>query len=398
MNILYVTFSPLNKNSGHTARLKYTLKKLSKDNKVHIMCLRSGRDKIFTRLNFPGVKFSSLDASFDRWSVQNSSEISKNIYRYCRDNNIDLVVVLMEVWDIVRDLSCKLEGKVPMSVVFNSIPFVMSPNKPSGNFDDDVDSLLKSDIPDYKKIYISEHRNEMSNVMSKIQIISPNKTVSKYLKLYFPNKIFFELPNMFLAKNYKNLNKKECFKYDLAYMARMEIGKGVEYLCDISESLHSLIGRKINLVIIGRADDDYSRNEINKLLTLGSNSEFVNVEFTGWLNDSDKQKYLSKSNIFVYPSIFDTYAVVINEAVSLGLPVVTWDSFFYQNNYKEMDFIIPANLLDVKDFANKVSDAMHNRKKLSNIISIFNKKICSSNYDLSEEIGIYKNIINYEKN
>lgn len=72
------------------------------------------------------------------------------------------------------------------------------------------------------------------------------------------------------------------------------------------------------LTIVGEGDDFSSIKSLTLSLNLSDK-----VFFPGYI--SDLEKYLSDASIFVHTSLFETFGMVIVEAMSYGLPIVAYD-------------------------------------------------------------------------
>ena len=70
----------------------------------------------------------------------------------------------------------------------------------------------------------------------------------------------------------------------------------------------------IELTFVGIPDQDYF-NVLSE-----SEVEFIHIQH---INNSDMSEFMSNFDLFVLPSIEDGFAVVISEALSIGLPVIT---------------------------------------------------------------------------
>ena len=75
---------------------------------------------------------------------------------------------------------------------------------------------------------------------------------------------------------------------------------------------------KIDLYIVGGDPQE----DIKKLV---DDNELVNVHFIGLLSTEELNKYYAASDMMVFTSRGDVWGLVVNEAMSFGLPVVTSD-------------------------------------------------------------------------
>jgi glycosyltransferase involved in cell wall biosynthesis len=120
--------------------------------------------------------------------------------------------------------------------------------------------------------------------------------------------------------------------------------KGGEDLINILKKLDSGLDQKIHLIIIGQSD-------------LKKYYEFKNFEIheTGYIFEEERMaKYLSASDIFVYPTKADNLPNALVEAAACGTPAVTYDvggckEIVVDN---ESGFVIPP--FDVQKFVEKI--------------------------------------------
>jgi UDP-glucose:(heptosyl)LPS alpha-1,3-glucosyltransferase len=88
--------------------------------------------------------------------------------------------------------------------------------------------------------------------------------------------------------------------------------KGVRY---IIEALPPLSKRNVKLIIIGRGDEEYY-GRLAELKQVRERIIFVPHSSNLW-------EYYAASDIFVFPTIYEPFGLVIVEAMASGLPVIT---------------------------------------------------------------------------
>lgn len=76
---------------------------------------------------------------------------------------------------------------------------------------------------------------------------------------------------------------------------------------------------KANLLIIGEGSEKENYESIIKT------KNYKNVSLCGFLPFEDTLSYFLASDIFVLPTLYDPWGLVVNEAMSKGLPVITTD-------------------------------------------------------------------------
>ncbi len=363
MRLLILTSSPISANRSPQARLKCELEFMMDLNEITIVCLGQKADDKHTQDRYSKIEFLHCPAEYDGWSVTNADSITNFVLGQVKAKSPDLVVLDTEIWDLVREISDELDGVASFVTVFHAMPFLASPIKPSGDFVKDITEYTNSGIEEYRKHYILEHYEECEEVLKNVGVIASNKTVEYYFHKYFGNLKVWTQPQFLIAPpNPPSFNPNP--EYDFAYMARMEKGKGVEYLAEILKRASSILGRKVKLVLAGKTEDEHSKRALRNLLEIGANNSFAEIKFLGWADDKTKRSMLSSSSVFLYPSHYDTYATVLNEAISSGLPCIVWELPYTKLNYEDAPAVTRVPIFDLEAFARSATDALSHRKSL----------------------------------
>ncbi len=119
------------------------------------------------------------------------------------------------------------------------------------------------------------------------------------------------------------LGKKD---FDIVFVGRLEEKKGLQYLIKALFVLKNKYDNDTKLTIIGHGTQKELLAKLVKDLALVDR-----VVFTGAMEHKEIIKYLSKSRIFVAPSInltddIEGMPTVILEAMSVGVPLITTDA------------------------------------------------------------------------
>ena len=164
--------------------------------------------------------------------------------------------------------------------------------------------------------------------------------------------------------------EKEQKIYDAVFMKRLQRTKGV---LDLVEMWAELVKRKpgAKLLIIGEGIDGEEARKLS--VSLGMEK---NIEFAGVIYDPQKKfKLLGQSKVFVLPSYEENWAIVIGEAMAVGIPVVCYDLKelrpVWENN------VIYAKIGDKSDLLEKVAYLLENgseRAKMAQKAREFVKK------------------------
>ncbi len=119
----------------------------------------------------------------------------------------------------------------------------------------------------------------------------------------------------------KEILKKYSFlegKNVLGFIGRINRDKGIEELIKAFVEYYK-INEKIHLLIIGPDDND---GRIKKEI-LDSGKNHKGITFIGYTNEV--QKYLGIIDILVHPTYREGFSLVIQQAMAMGIPVITTD-------------------------------------------------------------------------
>jgi len=393
--LFFIHLGKLSSSSGHTARLRYELEDISKMADVSILSLTDELDKFFLN-KYPNIHFYALPIKFSGWKVVNLGNIVGQIdemISFCRP---DIVILCIEIWDLILELHKKISDKVAFCGICHAMPFLGSPLNPTKSFESDVRKFANKQILKYRKNYIIKHYREFPKIINSGLLVANNATVAFYFKNYFPKSLFWrQVPHVTVDP--LKTTKTSDIDYDFCYMARMEKGKGVEYLQDLFNRISIMLGRKISVAIMGRADDKYSQEKLRRLLE--SQSKSFSVRFFGWVDDKTKATILSKSGCFIYPSIYDNFPTVVNEAMAYGLPVAMWNNLFYRVNYSDVKSVSAATPFNVENLASVAVNLLQRKSTLSRHSIEYIKKNGGSRSVAKDDLVLFDEIINhYERN
>ena len=121
----------------------------------------------------------------------------------------------------------------------------------------------------------------------------------------------------------QNLGKKE---FDMVFLGRFHLQKGLLEIPSILEIVLQTIPTA-KLAIIGDGDTKIK----NKLMeAIQSKNLENNIKVFGSMVGKNKTQILNKSKIFVFPSYFESFGIVVLEAMAQGLPVVAYNLPVFQ--------------------------------------------------------------------
>ncbi len=149
-------------------------------------------------------------------------------------------------------------------------------------------------------------------------------TITKYQKnifsLKFPKEKIFVIPNMITQKINYLPRKSFANPPKICTMGRFDPMKG---FCDFIKSLAILKREKVPFkAIIGGEKQKGYEQEFEKMQNLISENNLQkDVEFCGWVKD--KEAFFNNADVFVLPSVFEPFGIVVLEAMQYSVPIVT---------------------------------------------------------------------------
>ena len=391
MRLLFITFENMDTGASQLERLEYQLCYTDDSLEIHILCLNKSDNNAAVKAKYSGVVFHYHDIEYDGWQVVNSRQITEYVQLLDRQYDFDLIIQMMEVWDLLRELSKAFQQQRKFAGIIHAMPFLGTPEKIKDTFDEQLAEVLNSgNLPAFKYDYITQHSGEAVDVLSAMYIIAANQTVAYYFKHYFP---MFDIRvlNVFYSRADVCADKDIDCAYDFLYMARIEKGKGLEYLFDIFKCLDEKASRQLKIGIAGRADSTECQDIIDRLCAYRFKN--LKVRYIGWADEKMQQKLFSASAVFIYPSVYDSYSIVLKNAVSYGMSAVVWKVPFTLINYAGCSAIKSVEFGDYAHFAAEAMNCLDNKEILAQQALNFAAEHCSAEQALWQDIEIYADLI-----
>ena len=246
-------------------------------------------------------------------------------------------------------------------------------------------------------------------------ILSSSSITDEYFKYYLKNnmkKVYHYHISSLDEKDIKNnrhyLFKKQKFKnmLNLELFTFISVGqpiprKGFDIL--LKAYAKTCLNNKTKLLIIGGKPYD-------ELKTLKKELNLSNVEFIDAIPKNELAKYYAASDAFVFTTREDIWGLVVNEALSFGLPLISSDNSVAAKHFKmNEDVGILVKNEDIEGYAKAMLGVYSNpelRKQLSNsslkkiksyTIENSAKDILDALHNIVESRSECKNV-NYQKN
>jgi glycosyltransferase involved in cell wall biosynthesis len=137
-------------------------------------------------------------------------------------------------------------------------------------------------------------------------------------------------------------------KFDACFIGRLHEQKGIDDLIEIwnyvcQDRMHS------RLAIIGWGDEGKVARLKNRISDKHLNG---NVDFLGFLDGADKIATLKSSKILVFPSSYESWGLVVCEAMAAEVPVVSYDLDVLKRAFSGGLRTVPLG--DKKGFSNAI--------------------------------------------
>lgn len=141
------------------------------------------------------------------------------------------------------------------------------------------------------------------------------------------------------------------------------------------------ISDKASLVMVG---DGALRSELTEYAAA---KKIPRVFFAGFKNQTEIADFYALADVFVLPSFFEPWGVVVNEAMCFGLPVITTDGVASAADlvrHRENGFVYPAGDIDrLSNYLNVLVSSPSERKRMGErsfqMISNWNYDCCVDN-------------------
>lgn len=204
----------------------------------------------------------------------------------------------------------------------------------------------------------------LQNAKSVIFLSTPYKeaTINKYVPKRYQQNIkekSLVIPNGIDSFWLRNRNKPKRLSLDkkikLIYVGRISQRKNVLTSAKVCEYLIRN-GFDIEFNVIGKIEDEKIFNKLKK------------YNFVNYFPAQPKEKLINfyrKNDIFIMPSITETFGLVYGEAMSQGLPVIYSKNQGFDGQIKEGLAGYPVNCFDVKEIAERIIDIINNYEQMS---------------------------------
>jgi glycosyltransferase involved in cell wall biosynthesis len=239
----------------------------------------------------------------------------------------------------IRSLK-KLKKKIApdVSIAFGNTAIIL--NSLTGSKEKKIASIRQSfsGFINDNSFTIKIHKALYRRALQRSQRIVPvNKEINKELKLYYGIQNDTFINNGYDIEKIKEMSREEVLLFNqsklwIIHSGRFDLSKGHWHLIKIFTELKKEFP-KATLLLLGATDSsgegasifDFCKAYLKENNLSWSDKEFqmVDVIFLG--HQMNPFKFISKSDLFIFPSIWEGFPNALVEAMACGLPVVATD-------------------------------------------------------------------------
>jgi glycosyltransferase involved in cell wall biosynthesis len=190
----------------------------------------------------------------------------------------------------------------------------------------------ESTAADTRKQYATVERMKSHFLSMCNGFVVPGIASANYLKtLGIPGQLIFTAPNAVDIERFSRLADESHWKRSnlagesslpsryFLYVGRLIKAKGVFDLLDAYAQIDETIRAKVDLVFVGDGKD------ASELMERASRIKSGNICFPGFVQRDGLAQFYTHGNALILPTHSDTWGLVVNEAMSCGLPIIATD-------------------------------------------------------------------------
>ncbi|WP_181346892.1 glycosyltransferase family 4 protein [Thalassobacillus sp. CUG 92003] len=194
--------------------------------------------------------------------------------------------------------------------------------------------------PTYKRHVINKYVNESEKTL----IEKKSEVIPFGIDRYW-------IENIYVPKKLDSLKS-----LDILYVGKVNENKNILTTIKACQELIKK-GYNVKFTVIGKAGDEKTSYLINKY-------EFINL--VPFISSKEKLKEFYRScDVFVMPSLKESFGLVYAEAMSQGTPVIYTKGEGFDENFTDGKVGFSINPLDHKDVANKIIKIIGSYDKIS---------------------------------
>jgi glycosyltransferase involved in cell wall biosynthesis len=107
-------------------------------------------------------------------------------------------------------------------------------------------------------------------------------------------------------------------RFDFLFSGRIEEIKNPLFALDVARSAAQRLGRKTSILFVGAGSQE---EEVKRVAA--DSSDLVTASFHGFASQKELPALYRSARLFLFPTRWDPWGVVVNEACASGLPIIT---------------------------------------------------------------------------
>lgn len=306
-------------------------------------------------------------------------------------------------------ISCYLNAIFMNKIVKNEKPDLINVHRASSygilgrfiKFENKLLNVWGSDVYDFPNQSSLKKKILIKNLSAYKAIASTSNCMAKETDKYLTeNKKIYITPFGIDTNLFKNLNyKKDEDKIIIGIVKTLAPKYGIEYLIKAIKELEDILEKdifnKIEVHIYGKGYLEKKLKELSKNLGLETK-----IKFLGFIKNTDVLKAINGMDIFVVPSLEESFGVAAVEAMACEVPVIVSDADGLKEIVvdNETGFIVPKK--DYKAIAEKIKELILNkdiRKKIGKNGRKRVLKLYDWNNNVNHMIEVYQKVLEKEK-
>lgn len=248
------------------------------------------------------MNIHALDGSSNKLKVLNSDFTSSQMEDYILAEKFD-IIQMQSMWDPKYHMVAKIARK-------HNIPYLITPRGMLEPW-----SLMQSKWK--KKLALALY--QMKDLQKSACIFTTAEMEAQHVRELGVKVPMSVIPNGIETDGYPCRSSMDNVKKQVLFLSRVHIKKGIEILIDAFELLHKDFP-EWSVAIVGNGEADYIESLKQKIENLQLQHC---IKILPPVFGEAKVKLYQESSIFCLPSYSENFGMVIAEAMSCGVPVIT---------------------------------------------------------------------------
>lgn len=190
------------------------------------------------------------------------------------------------------------------------------------------------------------------------------------------------VPNGIVLENFQNKEINKTSKKSIVYLGRLEKRKGVQYLL----KAYAKLREDHDDVVLKIAGNGVKSTALRRMV---AQYEIPDVEFLGFIAESDKASLMASADVFCSPALYgESFGIVLLEAMAVGTPIVAGNNTGYASVMTGKGRLSLVSPMSTDDFAQRLELLLYDNdiRQLwvdwaSATVSKFDFQVIASHYE-----------------